>query len=105
METRTVCQTRLYALLMNNVRDRAESRTAVAVSYEPDRLIQWMESMKVPQYRDDHDVVDSYDNSHGYWKSFAKGSPLEWYNPDYIISGQWFDQDCIGDVISHYLVV
>lgn len=99
METRTVCQTRLYALLMNNVRDRCESRTVVALSYDPDRLIQWMESMKVPQWH------DAQDHEYGYWKSFAKGSPLEWYNPDYIISGQWFDQDCIGDVISHYLLV
>lgn len=74
METRTITQVRVYKLILNPMTANAEAGEIVAISTDYQKLVDWYESQKAPEmWRD------------GRWnKTFAEGSPLEWYNPDNI---------------------
>lgn len=75
METRDVTEVRLFALIMNNVHDRAEGCELVAVSDDYQKLVNWYNSQKAEKpYRSE------YDNNM-YYKVFKEGSELEYFNP------------------------
>ena len=72
MQTRILKQVLLFAIHLNPVTARCEDTIMVAVSGDRDKLIAWFESQLAEKpYRD----------SDGYYKVFAKGSPLEMFNP------------------------
>ena len=71
METRQITQLRVYKLIMNHVSDRAEDGTITAISTDYDKLVAWYHSQLAPEkWRDGR-----------FLKTFAEGSPLEWFNP------------------------
>jgi hypothetical protein len=72
METRTIREIKVYKLVMNNMTfPKIEMCEIVAVSTDYQKLIDWYKSQLANEgWRD------------GQWfKSFKKGSALEWYNP------------------------
>ena len=70
METRQITQVRLYVLILNTF-GAAESGNIVAVSDDYQRLVTWYQSQFADEpYRED-----------GWYKTFKKGSPLEYHNP------------------------
>lgn len=72
MEARTITQVRIYKLILNHMGDRCEGATIVAISGDYNRLVSWYQEQKLPQpYRDEE----------GWYRTFADGSPLHWYNP------------------------
>lgn len=72
METRIITQVRIYKLILNHMSDRCESATIVAISGDYNRLVSWYREQKLPQpYRD---------NS-GWYRTFADGTHLHWFNP------------------------
>jgi hypothetical protein len=79
METRTIEQTKLYALYLNDMRKpKIEILSLNAISLSKDKLIAWIEEQKGEPYSDDGE------NSFGqttFNKVFKKGSALEWFNP------------------------
>lgn len=110
METRTITQVRLYKLILNRMTaPDYEIGETVAVSTEYDKLVEWYKSQIAPEpWRD------------GRWgKTFAKGTPLEWFNPvvnlglnDYNpylfgIKDEWVHMDTYLYIIEHnrYTVV
>lgn len=105
MVTRTINEVKLYVLVLNNMQaPKIEYGEVVAVSLDYDRLVEWYNSQKAPEmWRD------------GRWgKTFAKGSPLEWYNPAYSleldntqpfghgISTSWVREENLGRIMSEY---
>ena len=72
METRTITQVRIYKLILNPMAGRCEDGEIVAISGDYNRLVRWCEEQKAPTpYRDDD----------GWYRTFADGTPLHWYNP------------------------
>lgn len=72
MQIRIIEQALLFAIHLNPVTARCEDTIMVAASGDHDKLIAWYESQLVEKpYRDED----------GYYKVFAKGSPLEMFNP------------------------
>lgn len=72
MEARSITQVRIYKLILNHMGDRCESATIVAISGDYNRLVSWYEEQKLPEpYRDEN----------GWYRTFADGSPLHWFNP------------------------
>lgn len=71
MEKRIREEVKIYKIILNHMCSRAEAKEIVAFSTDYDKLVQWYESQKAPvPWRD------------GQWyKTFAEGSPLEWFNP------------------------
>lgn len=71
MQTRETKQIRVYKLVLNNMTCNAEQGSIVAISTSHEKLVDWYHSQIAPKPWKD-----------GQWrKTFAKGSPLEWYNP------------------------
>ena len=69
-EMRTTVEIRIYKLILNPMRGRAEDSRIVAISDDYDKLVAWYHEQFAPEmWRDDH-----------WWKRFKAGSPLEWYN-------------------------
>ena len=71
----------LYGLILNPMQGRLEERHCVATSTSPEKLEEYMQSLLVESYKES--VPGWNDREYTYYKSFAKWSPLEWYNkPD-----------------------
>ena len=71
----------MWILLLNHIRDKAEIVQPVARAETKEALERFLESERVPQYRE----KDEWSSSHIYgdrtWlKSYRKGGPLEYYN-------------------------
>lgn len=68
-------------ILMNDMRGKAENVQEIDMAF-PDRqaAIDYINSQKVEPYQDEPSM-DDYGHTHGYSKTFKKGSPLEWFNP------------------------
>ena len=70
METRQITQVKAYFLALNPIRSNFEKTNLVAISYDKQKLIDWYDSLKVEEYKEEN------------WnKTFKKGSVLEMYNP------------------------
>lgn len=70
METRTIVEVRIFVLVLNTF-GRAEECEVVAVSDDYDRLVNWY----LDQFAD-----DPY-REEGFYKTFKKGSFIEYNNP------------------------
>ncbi len=91
METRVVYEIKVYKLLLNPMHWRCEDGHIVALSTDPQKLLDWKNSFLVERYSEEwHPMWWSWN------KTFAKGSVLEWYND----SGPWFRQDLINGMIA-----
>lgn len=101
-------EVRVYKLILNDMRSpKIEMSEIVALSTDYQKLVDWYTSQIAPEgWRD------------GQWyKSFAEGSPLEWYNPasslelnaNYPfgqgISDEWITEDILINGISRYLYI
>lgn len=70
METRTSTQVRIYVLVLNTF-GAAEEGEIVAISDDYNRLVSWYNDQFAQEgYRED-----------GWYKTFKKGSPIEYNNP------------------------
>ena len=96
MEERIVKQVRIYKLILNPMVCAYEAGEIVALSGDYNRLVSWYEEQKLYEpYRDDS----------GWYRTFAKESPLHWFNPadnlelnctDHFghgISDEWVNED------------
>jgi hypothetical protein len=71
---------RVYALVLNMMRDRAERADIVAASDSLDELKAFESGERVEPYSDPG--YSGFDGgSQTYRKAYRKGGPLEWYNP------------------------
>ena len=108
MEARTVNEVRLYKLVLNNMQaPKIEMGTLVAVSGDYDKLVNWYKSQLAPaMWRD------------GRWgKTFAQGTPLEWYNPASSlelndtypfgqgISDEWVRESSLPDIMNRFTFI
>lgn len=71
---------KIYVLSLSDMRGQVDRQRIVAVSLDPQKLQDWMESFLVEPYEDEPSP-DFFGYVHPYQKVFAKGSPLEWFNP------------------------
>lgn len=78
METRNKTEFKIYLLYLNMMRDRAESSQCVAIADDPQKLIDWYNSLIIEPYSED---FKEWDWTKTYRKTFRKGSSLEWFNP------------------------
>lgn len=78
METRNKVEFKIHLLHLNMMRDRAESSQCVAIADEPQKLIDWYNSLLTEPYSED---FDEWNGPKTYRKTFKKGSCLEWFNP------------------------
>ena len=70
METRIIVEVRIFVLVLNTF-GRAEECEAVAISDDYDRLVDWyLNQFADDPYRDE-----------GFYKTFKKGSKIEYNNP------------------------
>ena len=82
METRYIMQYHVYGLILNPMRGSFEEQRLVALAGSKEALLQWHDAYLVePYYDEESDIPDTYGNFHKWYKCFAKGSPLEWFNP------------------------
>lgn len=88
METRNKTEFKIHLLYLNMMRDRAESSQCVAIADEPQKLIDWYNSLITEPYSED---FEEWNGPTTYRKMFKKGSSLEWFNP--VVS---FTPDCFG---------
>lgn len=64
------------------MRSNAETSNLVAWSDDKDKLLNWYRLHLVNPYIEYGDPsFETHGHSHSWHKVFAKGSPLEWYNP------------------------
>ncbi len=70
----------IYLLRLSDMRGNVDQETTVAASMDPQKLRNFMDSFRVEPYEDEPSE-DYFGNVHPYQKFFAKGSPLEWFNP------------------------
>jgi hypothetical protein len=92
---------------MQNV---TESITLVAWSDDLERLLEWYRSYKVEPYEEEGaGTFECHGDTHTWHKSFAKGSPLEWYNPitsedgscdhwGHGIQSEWVDENILETI-------
>lgn len=92
METRQITEVKIFALRLNPMRGNTEAVDVVAVAYDKQKLIDWYNSLKAPEpykdYGENHfspkgDMGGYQSDSHCFYKTFIRGSELEWYNPCY----------------------
>lgn len=89
METRVLTQVKIYILVMNPMMGHTENRSAVAMSFEKEKLHQWYQDQICDPWTDEGENsfeptgdMGGYYNEHHIWrKYFRRGSPLEWFNP------------------------
>lgn len=106
METRQITQVRLYVLILNTF-GAAESGNIVAVSDDYQRLVTWYQSQFADEpYRED-----------GWYKTFKKGSPIEYNNPcgsvelnhtnpwNHGIHDEWISTEDLYEIRNRYLYV
>lgn len=70
----------IWVLYLSDMRGHVDEESVVAFSRNPLKLQEWAESFLVDPYRDEPSA-DFFGYVHSYQKVFAKGSPLEWFNP------------------------
>lgn len=70
----------IYVLSLSDMRGQVDRQRIVAWSLDPKKLQDWMESFLVEPYKDEPSA-DFFGYVRPYQKVFAKGSPLEWFNP------------------------
>ena len=104
METRTITEYKLYLLYLNNMRGPCEAYECVAIASSHNALLSYYNSMlEAKPYEDsNNEIADNYGQYHSYNKFFKKGSPLEWYNPDFKIRDMWIRQDKLSEFKSKY---
>lgn len=106
IETRMICQVRIWKLIMNPMTSHAEACEIAAWSDDKDNLIQWYRNQLTEPYGEEGmPTFDSHGNSHTWHKQFSKGSPLEWFNPIYILDepdhyghglvDEWINEDVL----------
>jgi len=78
METRNKTEFKIYLLYLNMMKDRAESSQCVAIADDPQKIIDWYNSLLTKPYSD---IVEEWTGPKPYQKIFRKDSPLEWFNP------------------------
>lgn len=106
METRTITQVRLHVLVLNTF-GAAEEGEIVAVSDDYNRLVSWYNDQFAQEgYRED-----------GWYKTFKKGSPIEYNNPcantdlnktrpfGHGIRDEWVKVDAVDRIRESYLWV
>lgn len=82
IETRQVTQVMVWKLILNPMRSNTEASNLVAWSDDKDKLLNWYKSQLVEPYSDNGITsFECHGDSHNWYKVFAKGSQLEWYNP------------------------
>lgn len=71
---------RVYALVLNMMRDRMERADVVAMSDSREELIQFERAERVEPYSDPgYSGFDGRETE--FRKVYRKGGPLEWFNP------------------------
>lgn len=108
METRTITQYHIYGLLLNDMRGCYENQHLVALASSREALADYLRMNRVEPYYDENGGVDDYGNSHSYYKVFAKGSPLEWYNGfehNGNIIDEWLTEEKFADLRSRYTFI
>lgn len=78
METRNKTEFKIYLLYLNMMKDRVESSQCVAIADDPQKIIDWYNSLLTEPYSD---IVEEWSGPKTYQKIFRKDSPLEWFNP------------------------
>lgn len=99
MEARQKTEVKIYKLVLNPMRSNTESAAIVAISYEPQKLIDWYNSQLAdePYSEIGSPSFDCHGDSHNWHKSFKRGSELEWYNP----CSHTFEPNSYGHGISY----
>jgi hypothetical protein len=78
-EIRQVTQVLIFKLVLNNIQDKSETATLLAVCTDRDKLIKWVEDRAESWEEPGVSQFGGYSTT---WsKSFRKGSELEWFNP------------------------
>lgn len=73
--------TRIYALVLNMMRDRTERADVVAVSDSLLELQEWEAAQREATPYDDLGTSGFDGSPQTFRKVYKKGGPLEWYNP------------------------
>lgn len=94
MEKRTVEQTKVYALVGNDMRGRVEEREIFVVSLDKEKILQY-EKGNSEEWVDKNESgeEDYVGEVHSYRKSYKKGSLLEWSNPPVELIEEWHNDD------------
>jgi hypothetical protein len=71
---------RLFSLALADMRGNVDNATLLALFDSADSAETYERSFRVEPY-DDEPSEDFFGNVHGFRKVYAKGSPLEWFNP------------------------
>lgn len=104
METRTLTEYKIYVLALNRMTSNTEHWEAVAISYERQKLIDWVNSLVEPKVEEGPPSFPIHGDTHVWHKTYKIGSPLEWFNPTDFnsvnhygqgIREQWIGQDGI----------
>lgn len=99
METREKTEKKIYKLILNPMMWRCEEWNIVAISYEPQKLLDWKNSLLTKPYTD-----NDWENMvwHKLNKIFKKWSELEYYNDywpwiqwwfDWVVYSEWINND------------
>jgi len=82
IQTRTITQVLVWKLILNPMTSNTESSELVAWSDDKDKLLEWYNNHIVTPYTENgHSTFECHGTSHDWYKTFEKGSILEWYNP------------------------
>jgi hypothetical protein len=109
VETRQVTQVMVWKLILNPMRANTEASNLVACSDDKDKLINWYKSQLTEPYSDNGSPsFECHGDSHNWYKVFAKGSQLEWYNPmspDCTVNhygqglqSEWVNEDILSNI-------
>jgi hypothetical protein len=116
LETRQVTQVMVWKLILNPMRANTEASNLVAWSDDKDKLLNWYKSQLVEPYTDNGSPsFECHGESHNWYKVFAKGSELEWYNPmdneegypnhyGHGLQNEWVDIDILPNISVGYRV-
>ena len=107
---RMISQIEVWKLIMNPMMGRTEENRLVALSYDRQTLIDWMEAEKAPEPYYDEGPSFFHGGNLEYYKVFKKDGPLEWFNPldnlDTLnhhgqgISSEWTEADIVRKVVA-----
>ncbi len=84
METRQVTETKIYLLVLNDMRSNTEQKSPYAWSFDKQKLIDWYERQKIlgDSLKDEGaPSFECHGSSHTWHKTFNIGGSLEWCNP------------------------
>jgi len=84
METRTIQETKIYTLVLNDMRSNTEQASVYAWSFDKEKLIDWYENHMITEgilVEEGAPSFECHGDSHKWHKTFNMGSVLEWCNP------------------------